>query len=239
MITTQGVPTGAAYLSRLAAQPGLDLMVLCEVSPKREKETERILFERFGNRAPQAPPVADVCARHGIRMEKTTGCNSPAGLGVLREFKPDLILLAGSGIVKSEALAIPAHGTLNCHPGSLPRYRGCTCVEWAIYEDEPVGATCHFVTEEIDAGDILLKKTMPVYAGDSYVDVRLRMFGFQADLAGTCVRQLLADFDGTLARAEKFDWTKARYYKPIPAELMKDVLEKIESRRYAFASEKP
>ena len=73
------------------------------------------------------------------------------------------MILAGSGIVKESLLKIPREGTLNCHPGLLPRYRGCTCLEWALYEDEPVGATCHFVTPEIDAGDIVRKEIMPVY----------------------------------------------------------------------------
>ncbi len=237
LLSAWGAPVGAAYLKELAKIPDIEISVVYDGNKKLLGEITRIYQERFGDRAPQFEPADSILEDRNVPIFSVENCNSEACLNILKQLEPSLILLGGSGIVKKPLLEIPQLGTLNCHPGILPKYRGCTCVEWAIYEDEPVGATAHFVTEEIDAGDILKKEVMPIYKGDSYIDIRLRMFYFQAELMATAVRELVNDFDGTMGRVEKFDWSKASYYKPIPHEKMEEVYARIAQGNYAFASE--
>ena len=60
--------------------------------------------------------------------------------------KIDLLVNAGTPrILKSNLLKAPSIGVINCHPGILPDFRGCTCVEWAIYLDQPIGNTVHLI----------------------------------------------------------------------------------------------
>lgn len=49
---------------------------------------------------------------------------------------------------------------MNCHPGLLPKFRECTCVEWAVYLDEEVGNTVHFMNEKIDEGPIIVQEAL-------------------------------------------------------------------------------
>ena len=49
-------------------------------------------------------------------------------------------------------------GVVNIHPGILPAYRGCSCVEWAILNDDPVGNTAHFMDSGYDTGPIILSE---------------------------------------------------------------------------------
>jgi len=94
-------------------------------------------------------------------------------VSLVRELAPDLLINLGTpNILRNNILSIPRLGTLNCHPGILPGYRGCTCLEWSVYFDDPVGATCHFMTEGIDEGPIVTAKAMEVVPGTSYEKVR-------------------------------------------------------------------
>lgn len=229
ILSTWGSPVSTAYLKSLLALKleDLQISVVYEENLKLAADIQRIYLERFGSEA----PVFKSAEEWGIPTLRLPHFRDDSALIKLSSLNPHLFILAGTSIVKSPLLKIPSIGTLNCHPGILPRYRGCTCVEWALYEDEPVGATCHFVTEEIDAGEILLKKAMPVYAGDTYRKVRLRMFHFQAEILAQAVGSFLQAGPGEF-KTESFDWHQARYYKPIPEDLFKAACEKIQMGTY-------
>ena len=47
------------------------------------------------------------------------------------------------------------HGCINVHPGLSPFYRGCSAVEWALFNDDKIGNTAHFMTEGYDEGNII------------------------------------------------------------------------------------
>ena len=232
VLTTWGAPASSAYLKALAQVPGIKLFPVYEKNEKIERDIKRIYQERFGELAPRFEPAEAILPQMGAASTTIEDLKNPETLKIIRSLDPDLIVLAGSGIVKEALLAIPRLGTLNCHPGILPRYRGCTTVEWAIYEDQPVGATCHFVTPEIDAGDIVLKENFPIFSDDTYEGLRLRMFYFCAQVMARAV-DCVAN-QGSAIPLEKFDWSKAQYYKPIPPDLLKAVKEKLIAHDYRY-----
>lgn len=55
-------------------------------------------------------------------------------------------------------------GILNAHGGDLPRYRGNACQSWAIINGEDkIGLCIHKMKgDELDSGDIILKKYFPI-----------------------------------------------------------------------------
>ena len=46
-------------------------------------------------------------------------------------------------------------GVINIHPGVLPLYRGCTCPEWTLFNNDPLGITAHFMNISYDSGPII------------------------------------------------------------------------------------
>ena len=42
-------------------------------------------------------------------------------------------------------------GVINIHPGILPMYRGCTCPEWTLYNNDPLGCTAHLMISSYDS----------------------------------------------------------------------------------------
>lgn len=65
-------------------------------------------------------------------------------------------------IIKKPILEIPKVGFLNLHPAYLPYNKGWHTPTWAILDNNKYGATLHFMTEELDAGDIIAQKEVKV-----------------------------------------------------------------------------
>jgi methionyl-tRNA formyltransferase len=76
--------------------------------------------------------------------------------------RPDVLILAGTGIVPPVLLAIPTLATLNAHPGLLPWVRGVCPLEHAVLRGVPLGVTVHSVDAEIDTGPIIRRVLLPV-----------------------------------------------------------------------------
>jgi phosphoribosylglycinamide formyltransferase-1 len=63
--------------------------------------------------------------------------------------------------------AFPA-GVLNIHPSLLPSFPGLDAQRQAIEHGVKVsGVTVHFVTEDLDAGPIIVQRTVPVLDADT------------------------------------------------------------------------
>lgn len=227
-----GAPASTITLKALSRVPNIKLFPVYEKNEKIAKDIARIYAERFGDKAPLFEDPAHFLPNSPALLVE--GLSRHETLETIRQLAPDYIALAGSGIVKEDLLKIPKHGTVNAHPGILPRYRGCTCVEWALYEDEVVGSTCHFVTKEIDAGDIIKKETFPIYKNESYTELRLRSLSFTAELLAKSIDSLVNQESKTKQAVETFDWSKAQYYKPIPEKEMKEVMAKLEQGTYKY-----
>jgi len=65
---------------------------------------------------------------------------------------------------------------LNVHLGVLPKYRGASCVEWAIFTDCPIGNTAHFMVEDYDAGPVIVVEDYRFQIGSSYSDIRTKIY---------------------------------------------------------------
>lgn len=93
----------------------------------------------------------------------TKGCVRRA----LREAGPlDLGIIANFGIIlPPDVLGVPKRGFVNAHMGLLPENRGKNPIAASIRRGDLVtGVTLHEVTESVDAGPILLMKTISMGA---------------------------------------------------------------------------
>lgn len=91
---------------------------------------------------------------------------------ILNEHKVDLVLLIGFMRILSDWFCKEWVGqVLNVHPSLLPRYAGGmdTNVHAEVLKsgDRETGCTIHFVTEDLDAGPILIQKKCPVKIDDT------------------------------------------------------------------------
>lgn len=81
---------------------------------------------------------------------------------MIRATGPDIMACFAYGkIFSSKTLALFPLGALNVHPSLLPKWRGCAPVPAVILAGEPeTGVTIQKMALEMDAGDIILQKTL-------------------------------------------------------------------------------
>lgn len=86
------------------------------------------------------------------------------GLGEIAALAPDLGVTAAFGQILSEKfLSLFPLGVLNVHASLLPKYRGASPIQWALLNgDHETGVTIMRTVKEVDAGDILLQKRIPI-----------------------------------------------------------------------------
>lgn len=65
-------------------------------------------------------------------------------------------------IISDALLSIPKVGFLNLHPAYLPYNKGWHTPSWAIIDKTKYGATLHFMSKDLDAGDIIAQKEIEV-----------------------------------------------------------------------------
>ena len=83
--------------------------------------------------------------------------------------KIDLVCLAGfMRILSPHFFRLSPPPVINIHPSLLPKYKGLHTHERALEAgDKVAGCTVHFVTEELDAGDIILQREVQILANDT------------------------------------------------------------------------
>jgi len=96
------------------------------------------------------------------------GCgeiNTPRLLDYLKPFKPDIIGVLGSSLLRQEMISLPSAAIINIHSGLSPYYRGTWSYGWPLVNREPeyIGVTVHHVNAGIDTGDIIYQ-TRPLLA---------------------------------------------------------------------------
>jgi methionyl-tRNA formyltransferase len=161
----------------MAEQPqGWRIVVIANVLPLAEPLIARlremghdvvawVMQRRPTDRGRPPPPwgeTTDKTAPQGLNL---IWARDKADLApLLRGLEPDVVLCWGfSWKIPQEALDVPRYGSVNQHPGLLPRHRGPIPMSWALREGDPVfGITWHRMDAELDTGPILAQTSIPI-----------------------------------------------------------------------------
>ncbi|MGI6735761.1 MAG: methionyl-tRNA formyltransferase [Anaerovoracaceae bacterium] len=126
----------------------------------------------------------------------------------LRLYAPDLIVVAAYGcILPPEILNLPRYGAVNVHGSLLPRHRGASPIQAAILAgDRMAGVTIMYMTEELDAGDMLARAGTPI-DGRNFARLHDELAQMGADLLVETIESIA----GGTAVAEQQDEALATY----------------------------
>tara|TARA_B100000029_G_C17411483_1_gene900907 strand:- start:219 stop:947 length:729 start_codon:yes stop_codon:yes gene_type:complete len=125
------------------------------------------------------------------------------------------------------------YGIINCHPGYLPSYRGCTNVEWAIYNNDKVGNSVHFLDEGYDTGPIILKEYYYFTKKDSYQTIRVKVYRRGARLAAKAMK-LIKEKKISFRNMQSQKISDGKFWVPISDYKYKQVLKKIKLNKYKY-----
>jgi len=129
---------------------------------KRTTENPRNLSDVKTELNINSNSVIDWCKQFSIPLIKCNTINDQEVIEFLRIVKADYGVFTGGGIVVSDVLRQFSQGILNCHAGILPHYRGMDVIEWPSLQGDKrnTGATVHFMSEEVDEGELLYSYRM-------------------------------------------------------------------------------
>ena len=144
------------YLREVGHEPIAWLM------PRRERSDDRPL--------PPWGEVTDSMAPKGLSL--LFAADKWAVAPLLRGLEPDVVLCCGfPWKLPQEAVDVARLGSVNHHPGKLPRHRGPIPLAWALREcDGEFGVTWHRMDAELDTGPILAQATVPIEDDDTTIE---------------------------------------------------------------------
>lgn len=208
-IVFMGTPQLAAHiLDRLIAASGPEFTIVGVVTRPDQPRKRGLRLE--------PSEVGAVAAGHGIVTLKPTKIRSAEFLAGLKEFDPDLLAIAAYGrILPNQVLEAPRIMPINVHASLLPRHRGAAPIEGAILAgDRESGVTIMRVTEKMDAGPILLQRSIALAADETQGSLKAKI----AELgASALIDALLALWRGELTETPQ-DESLATYTSPITKE---------------------
>lgn len=108
------------------------------------------------------------------------------------------VVMAYGQILRQNILTLADNAIINLHASLLPRFRGAACIQAAIDAgDSETGITSMHVVRELDAGDIILKRAIPIHPEETGGSLHDRL----AELAAGVLMDTLAMLaDGSAPR---------------------------------------
>jgi methionyl-tRNA formyltransferase len=166
-------------------------VALVVTHPKSEHAYEKIWSDS----------VADLAEANGVPVLLRNRPDDEELLAKLRE--ADLELMVANNWrtwLPPEIFTMPRHVTLNIHDSLLPAYAGFSPLIWALVNGEKeVGVTAHMMDGELDAGDIVLQRSVEVGPRDTTTDLFHKTVGMIGPIT----------IDGlALIESGKTEWTK-------------------------------
>lgn len=117
--------------------------------------------------------VADLAATNGVPVIVRSRPDDEELVRRLKEADPDIIVANNWRTwLPPHIFGLPRHGTLNVHDSLLPAYAGFSPLIWALINGErEVGVTAHWMDDDLDAGDIVVQRAVPVLDTDTATDL--------------------------------------------------------------------
>ena len=88
---------------------------------------------------------------------------------LFQAWRVDLIVLAGwMKIISPKLIEAFPNKIINVHPSLLPKYKGLNAVQQALdAKEEVTGCTVHYVTNELDSGEIIIQDQVDIFPHDT------------------------------------------------------------------------
>ena len=164
--------------------------------------------------------LAAIWDRHGldprpdpaVPVAHIGSVNAQACREVLRELRPDVVVVYGTRILRRDTLACVAVPFINYHAGFNPKYRGQNGAYWARRNADPdhAGVTIHLVDEGIDTGDVLYQASVAFAPDDNIATYQHRQMVAALPLLARAIEDALA---GRL-RPRKVELPSRQWFHP-------------------------
>lgn len=153
-------------------------------------------------------PVKSVALEYGLTVYQPLslrkGDDAQQALEILKNISPDLIVVTAYGqILPKEILELPKYKCINIHASLLPKYRGAAPINWCLLNGETeTGVTSMLMSEGLDTGDMLIKKSTDIGKNETYQELYARL----AEMGGEVLLETVGAIEkGTISPQKQDD----------------------------------
>jgi folate-dependent phosphoribosylglycinamide formyltransferase PurN len=158
-------------------------------------------------------PTGDRSLPPSVPTHVVRSVNDSEAERLLRQARPDLLFVYGTGLIKSHVFDMPTLGAVNAHGGLLPGYRGLDTNLWAAFEGHPedMAVTLHRVDADYDTGPTYMQHRLGRITGLNLLTLRFHTTVMVTDMAVDLLHRIAAGSAATLHQSGT-----SRYYGPMP-----------------------
>lgn len=130
----------------------------------------------------KASPVKELAIKHNIEVFQPEKIKSDYQR--VLDHSPDCIVVAAFGqMIPKIILDYPKYKSINVHASLLPKYRGGSPMHTAIKNgDKETGITIMYMAPKMDAGSLILQKSLPIEYSDTVGDLEKKLAVLGADI---------------------------------------------------------
>ena len=160
-------------------------------------------------------PVKKFALSHNIPLYQFEKI-SRDGVEILTSLSPDIMVTAAYGqILSQQVIDIAPHGIINIHGSLLPELRGAAPIQYAVLQGlKTTGITILNTVRKVDAGDVILQKSLDILPYETNGELFARM----AELGADAVIEALELIENGQAVYTPQDESKATFSGKITAE---------------------
>ena len=162
-------------------------------------------------------PVKEIAMAHGTAVFQPEKLSDGTAADIISGLNCDMIVVVAYGkLLPRDILDLPPLGCINIHASLLPKYRGAAPIQWAILNGEKeTGLTSIYLSEELDAGDMILSKRTLVGDDETARELFERLSLSGAELLSETIGAILS---GKAARIPQIQ-SEATYAPPLRKEM--------------------
>lgn len=135
--------------------------------------------------------VKQFAVENELKVLQPKNLKAPEFVEELRSLKADLQVVVAFRMLPEAVWNMPPLGTINLHGSLLPKYRGAAPINWAVINGEKeTGVTTFLLQHEIDTGDLLLQKSIPIGENETAGEVYNRLMEIGAGVLFNTVKLL-------------------------------------------------
>ncbi len=196
IIVESGIPAKKRKLRRIKQKTKIwewplvffDLALLTSFSTLQERSLQKHVRQKAGTTdLPQTIPTYYV---HDI--------NDAGGKAVLRKTCPDILVVRGTGLLRTGTISLIRSHVLNIHGGIVPRYRNVHSEFWAYIRRDTrnIGVSILHLDSGIDSGDIAGQASIQFGRCDGIFEVKKK----NIDLAAFLIKEVLLGMKNGIPR---------------------------------------
>ena len=137
--------------------------------------------------------VKKYAMEHGLHLLQPDNLKDEEFVRELQQLEAQLFIVIAFRMLPQVVWQMPPLGTFNLHASLLPKYRGAAPINWAVMNGDTVtGVTTFFLQHEIDTGDIIQQRSIPISRTDNVEVVHDRLMALGADMVLDTVNDIIA-----------------------------------------------